>query len=257
MTSKKVRTMLLSFAILLACLVTCIFGSFNPITAYASSITINGGYTDVLEDLKVSEDFDADSYKINEKDYSLQVITIAESEDKELFVYVYQPCTTLGIRATTINISTGVKDNLNYKNYKLKFVNSRGVFYKYVVEDFIVNNDEVRYYDISSIFRAWDNNLGDKNADAGTISEVPFAVGKQYTMSGYGKDVSCSCSDIELITITDKYVGFVRYYTMWADWIQANTDSHFVAFSTDKQIDKLMEADVYFKTQYHHYGDLQ
>ena len=46
--------------------------------------------------------------------------------------------------------------------------------------------------------------------------------------------------DIETITITDKFVGFVRYKDGFKLYVGA-CDSHFVAFNTDKPIDKLLE----------------
>ena len=41
--------------------------------------------------------------------------------------------------------------------------------------------------------------------------------------------------DIETITITDKFVGFVRYKDGFKLYVGA-CDSHFVAFNTDKPI---------------------
>ena len=251
MTSKKVRTMLLSFAILLACLVTCIFGNFTPISAYASTITINGGYTDVLDDLKASENFDADSYKIDKNDYSLQVITIAESENKELFVYVYQPSAdSKELVATSLFLSTDVK-GLSYKNYYLTLVSNKGVFYKYKVENFFVDSSKERHYEITSIYRAFDSSIDTELEDDNdnSINEVNYKVAKHWVFTSNGKDVEISCQDIDTITITDKYVGYVRYGTATGYNDADLQDRHFVAFSTDKRIDKLLECDIYYKQQ--------
>ena len=54
--------------------------------------------------------------------------------------------------------------------------------------------------------------------------------------------------DIETITVTDKFVGFVRYKDGFQLYVGA-CDSHFVAFNTDKPMDKLLEADVYYTSQ--------
>ena len=54
--------------------------------------------------------------------------------------------------------------------------------------------------------------------------------------------------DIETIVVTDKFVGFVRYKDGFKLYVGA-CDSDFVAFNTDKPIDKLLEADVYYTTQ--------
>ena len=86
-------------------------------------------YTNVLEDLEKDDTFSATDYPVVANDYSLQVIQIAESDDKELFIYVYQP-SVLELQATSINFSIVVNEdvfvsneevNENYKNYKLIF----------------------------------------------------------------------------------------------------------------------------------------
>ena len=82
-----------------------------PCPVYAESV--NGGYSNVLDDLKSDPNFDENLYPVNETDYSLQVVQIAESTDGELLVYVYQPSN--GIKdytATSINISTAINDSL-------------------------------------------------------------------------------------------------------------------------------------------------
>lgn len=57
------------------------------------------------------------------------------------------------------------------------------------------------------------------------------------------------CIDIETIEITDKFVGFVRYPDGFWLFNAGACDSHFVAFDTNKPIDKLLEADVYYTKQ--------
>ena len=44
-------------------------------------------YTGVLEDLQKDESFSESYYPVVADDYSLQMVQIAESSDKELFVY--------------------------------------------------------------------------------------------------------------------------------------------------------------------------
>ncbi len=63
-------------------------------------------YTDVLADLQKDKNFNINDYPAIENNYSLQVITIAESTDGELFVYVYQPSANVKpLTATQINMS--------------------------------------------------------------------------------------------------------------------------------------------------------
>ncbi|HBK01807.1 MAG TPA: hypothetical protein DDY77_02080, partial [Clostridiales bacterium] len=174
---------------------------------------------------------------------------LAESVNKELFIYVYQPSgESKNFKASSINISTTINDSISYSNYKLDFLNSDGVFYKYKVAEFTVRNENVRYYAISSIFRPFDESIDEQASGGNTITEVNYAVNKQYAFGTINGKPYVNCVDIETIVVTDKFVGFVRYENGFTLYNSA-CDSHFVAFNTNKPIDKLLEADVYYTAQ--------
>ena len=221
-----------------------------PLVTRAESIT----YSEVLDDLKKDKSFNSDNYSLKTDDYSLQIIQLAESVNKELFVYVYQPSgKAKDFKASSINISTTINDDISYLNYKLERLNSSGVFYKYKVAGLTVKDESVRYYAISSIYRPFDESI-DKQASGGnTVTEVNYAVNRQYCFGEINGKSYVSCVDIETIVITDKFVGFVRYKDGFKFYVGA-CDSHFVAFNTDKPIDKLLEADVYYTTQEYSWG---
>lgn len=222
---------------------------YIPNTTYAQGE--NFEYSDVLSDLQSDSDFDINDYPSKVNDYSLQVIQIAESVNGELFVYVYQPSNAIkDLIATSINISTAINDSLYYKNYKLKLLNSNGVFDKYLVQNFTLKGDVLRYYDISSIFRAFDSSIdkGLPDYNENEIEEVAFEVGKLYTATTLNGSVSYFCLDTETILVTDKYVGYIRYSNGFKLYVN-KCDSWYVAFSTDKPIDRLIEADVYYVEQ--------
>jgi len=201
-------------------------------------------YSNVLDDLKKDSTFNTKNYPTVSKDYSLKIIQLAESTDKEVLVYVYQPCGLKDMRASSINISTHAQADIRPSNYKLKYANSSGVFFKYVVEGLTVSTAEARYYGVTSIYRPFNKAYGDVDAEHGnTVSEVPFAVSKEYRFSTVNGNPVTATVDIETIEITDKFVGFVRYDSGYILHKEA-CDSHFVAFDTDKPIDKLVEADV-------------
>lgn len=252
---KKYKKVLLSFMLVLTTLFSCLF---NITSASPVSATIIGSnkYTDVLEDLETDITFDSNNYPVDTSNNSLQVITLSESSDKELFVYVYQPNSpNADLTATSINISLS-DSAISYNNYQLIKLNENGVFAKYKVIGIKVSSDSTRYYDVSSIYRKW-NEKYDTEVQGNVISEIAMKVAKQFVFQTKGNQVVSDSKDIEVITITDKYVGFVRYAGDNApDWIAdgffyANdVDRHFVAFSTDKKIDKLMEADVYYSKQH-------
>lgn len=211
-------------------------------------------YSDVIDDLSNDESFSMSYYPTVVGDYSLSVVQLGESVDSELFIYVYQPSgQNYSLTATSINISTTINDYVSYYNYKLELLNSSDTLFKYKVTDFTVKSDTTRYYSITSIYRYFDETI-DVGADYdNTITEVNYDVSKQYCFSTINGMPYCSVVDIETITVTDKFVGFVRYSNGFSLY-PSSCDSHFVAFSTDKDIDNLIEADVSYTTQSYCYS---
>ena len=240
------RVFLNRIAVLIVTLCVFLTGaqSFSAVAAEENK-TASG----VIEDLSKDASFNAANYPSNAKDYSLSVMQLAESTDKELFVYVYQPSGDK-VRASSINISTTINDEISFFNYPLKLLNFEGTLFKYKVTNFEVKKDPVRYYAISSIYRPFDAGIGDEKSGNNTINEVNYAVNKQYCFGEINGKPYVNCIDIETIVVTDKFVGFVRYPDGFKLFTGAGAcDSHFVAFNTDKKIDKLFEADVYYTTQ--------
>lgn len=243
MTKKRLAVMLLAFVLGISAVITA---AQVPVIAKAESTVT---YTNVLEDLQRDSSFSKENYPEKATDYSLQIIQLAESSDKELFVYVYQPSGQLkGLVASSINISTTINDAVSYHNYKLELLNADGVFFKYKVSDFVVKDDAVRYYAITSVYRKWDKTIDPATGNDNTITEVNYNVSKQYAFGTINGKPYVNCVDIDTIVVTDKFVGFVRYENGFTLYNSA-CDSHFVAFNTDKPIDKLLEADVYYTTQ--------
>ena len=206
--------------------------------------------SNVVDDLSLDDEFNVSDYPYISDDYSLQIIQIAETSAKELFIYVYNPSRgTKDLIATSITFSTGINNNLNYKNYKLKLLNRDGVFSKYVVNGFVVKDDALRYYDISEIFRNWDETIDEPAEYGNTITEVSYSVAQLWSASTVEGVVSYEMAKTEVITITDKYVGYLNYPDGFILLNQAYVQSHFVAFSTDYNIDYLLEAQLEFLIQ--------
>ena len=242
-TKKRLAIMLLAFVLGISAVITA---AQVPVIAKAESTVT---YTNVLEDLQRDSSFSKENYPENATDYSLQLIQLAESSDKELFDYVYQPSGQLkGLVASSINISTTINDAVSYHNYKLELLNADGVFFKYKVSEFVVKDDDVRYYAITSVYRKWDKTIDPATGNDNTVTEVNYNVSKQYAFGTINGKPYVNCVDIDTIVVTDKFVGYVRYKDGFKLYVGA-CDSHFVAFNTDKPIDKLLEADVYYTTQ--------
>ena len=238
---EKILTMIFAFAIVVCTVLTAVHT--KQFTTKAE------GYSGVLQDLRKDESFQTENYPLSENDYSLQLIQIAESTEKELFLYVYQPSgETKNFTASSVNISATINDEISFLTYRLQKIDSSGTLYKYKVLNFTVKSEPTRYYVISSIYRPFDESIDTPASGGNTVTEVNFAVNKQYTFGKINGREYVNCVDIETIEITDKFVGFVRYENGFNLYASA-CDSHFVAFDTDKRIDRLLEADVYYTTQ--------
>ncbi len=266
MEKAKKKDRLSIFTLILICLftlITAIYPNIQKITRAEDTTT----YSTAIEDLQKDENFNAESYPVNEKDRSLQVIQIAESINKELFVYVYQPSAHFGnLTASSINISPYSHEDINVSNYKLQLLNNSGVFYKYKVLDFTVSDSEVRYYEIPSIFRPWekdkDNDITPTNEN--TIDEVSYQVAKMYIATTRDGKVTYSCSDSKVLSVENMYVGLLRYWDeLGFDGSLATEmsfkDNYFIAFSTNFPIEQIYSVKISYVTQYAqaNYGFMQ
>lgn len=201
-------------------------------------------YTSALTDLQKDASFNAADYPSIANDYTIQVIQIAESTRGELFVYTYQPCQeATRITATKINMSLSDSPD-DTKLYALTLINSEGVFCKYVVDLFAASTASPRYYNITSIYRNRIEGIDKESGTDNTINGVAFAVGKCYKVTTENGKVTYECKAEDVVQIINPYAGFLEYFDGYEFCGWKHCHGHFVAFSTDKQIDYLMEADV-------------
>lgn len=263
MTRKRNNKGLYTLLTLLLLVVT-VTGGRGILSAFADTT----GYTTPLADLQKDSSFNADKYPDNENDCSIQVIQIAESVNGELFLYTYQPCQkTRYLVASQINMALTDKmggvidpdmeilDEDKPHLYDLTLAKSDGVFVKYTVNDFKVSADSVRYYNITSIYRPFIDGVDELTNNDNVINSKYFKVGKLFTAETVNGSVNYYCKDIDTVEIIDPYVDFMTYSNGWG-WAEflglapnSYTDVHYIAFSTDKKIDTLKEADVKYTTQ--------
>lgn len=237
------------FIILLIIVVafSSVFFAGSACVAYAED-TVE--YSDVLSDLHRDSNFDESAYPEDIDDYSISLIQIAEGVDGDVFVYVYQPsASSRNLLATGLNISIvhDTPEDLWWKG--LELCNSNGVFYKYKILDFKQPDSDIRYYYISSIFRKVDKYCDEPLLNGNTQSDIGYEVGKEYAFCTKDGKRQVECRIFETIEITDKFVGFVRYDDGYYGFYNGACDSHFVAFNTDKPMDKLLEAKVQYSKQ--------
>ncbi len=235
-----------AFAVIIAAILLLITSIAGGGAGYARAATSAPSY--VLDDLRKDSSFNLAEYPINESDYSLQVIQIAESTDGELLIYVYQPSgQATDLRATTIRLSQTTGSSIKPDDYNLTFLNSAGVFYKYKVEGLELRKEPIRYYDVTAIHRKWNRLFDEPAGNDNTITEVVYTVGWLWTAYTVDGKVYYEKTRTDVVEISKKRCGYVRLkdgVTLSA--IQKACDAHFVAFSTDYQIDKLLSVDVKF-----------
>lgn len=208
--------------------------------------------SDVLSDLSKDENFDISKYPSKLDDYGLYVMQIAESTDRELLLYVYQPAgVAYKFKATTARISL-TPETPSFIDYKLTLLNFSGVFYKYKIEGLTVGNSSTRYYEISAIHRRYYSSIDiDKKPPAGqTIEEVAFKVGQSWqVIEAENGDVVYSLKDFEVISVTEQEIGLIRY-TDGFKWNGTRScDAHYFVFNADHKADNLLSADLSFNTQ--------
>lgn len=203
-------------------------------------------YTNVTDDLKKDETFDELDYPEIENDYSIRVIQIAEGVSGNLFVYTYQPSGKIKpLSATTVRMSVAVNEEVFFEDYSLIkcSTSENGTLCKYYLPSYKVKADPLRYYDIAAIHRSYDSEIDEEPSDDNTIDYVAYEVGQRWTAYTVNNNVNYTMQETETITVTEKHVGFIRYDNGFTLYDKA-CDSHYVAFSTDRSIDKLMEADL-------------
>ncbi|MDE5601609.1 MAG: hypothetical protein K2J16_03840 [Clostridia bacterium] len=210
-----------------------------------SAYAYTTSYTSVLTDLRTDSEFVVSNYPYIADDYSIKVIQIAESDSGELFLYTYQPCqTSKYLVATDINMSLSESVD-GTRLYTLTLLSCESVFCKYLVDDFTVSEDTTRYYNITSIYRDWDKDIDEDTGNDNTKNAVAFEVGSVYRAKTENGVISYSSRVTDVIQIINPYVDYLEYsngFKFCPDWCR----SHYIAFTTDKQIDTLMEADVSF-----------
>lgn len=178
-------------------------------------------YSDVIADLEKDKDFKQEDYPVVEKDYSLKLVQIAESTDGKLLVYVYQPSGTL--EATEIRFSTAINDNVKYRDYTLTLSSKSGTLSKYIVNDFKILPDALRYYDVAQLARVWSETVDPPPTGDNTAATVAYAVGQQWRASTVDGTVSYAMIESEVVTVTRNTSDMFPIQTgsflfRWGEW---------------------------------------
>ena len=225
-----------------------------------SALTVHASeekqYSNVLDDLKKDSTFDVATYPDDTEDVSVKVIQIAESEDGQLFLYVYQPADSkIDLQCTSVSISVGFSSNgqgLDPKLYDLILVSSEGVFDKYLVNGFSLPDEVYRYYNIVSLYREF-NSAVDEVTDVET-SEKAYSVGQQWCAYYLNDELVYEMNTFETLEI--EYTFFSKIECSNGITIgnlvgvSEYCDVHYLAFTCDEYIIKyIYDADLQINTR--------
>lgn len=215
MTQANISKKLLIIAVLIMVIFGIVFFSV-PNIAYAEASSNNYDKTNVLDDLKSSNDFDILKFPYNDNE-DIKVINFVEycysykanmRSNYGLYVYVYNP---KGLNLSTsekmnkIQMATKYGDDgkpIDYTKFSLEFLNKseddnyKNLFYKFKVIDKKINNttfaDRVnslqRRYDVSGIELA---TYGHSNATDYPVNGTYYFTGYA---EGYGVDSNSKCT---------------------------------------------------------------
>lgn len=222
-----------------------------------SSFCINAravasGYTDVLSDLSKDKTFDVSNYPDDPNDKSLQVISIAEGVRGELYLYVYQPCNaTRDYRASYINMANEAltDKNIKYQLYSLTWLNSNGVFDKYLVNGFNVKDDAERYYNIAGIYRPFEDDDDSNDLVAvDTKQYKSYSVGQAWCAYYYNGALVYEMEKMNVFEYKVFATGSLRYKNgliISNKVFDSATDSFYIAFGIGNfDVDKIFDADI-------------
>ncbi len=220
-------------------------------------------YTDVLIDLHTDSTFNTGDYPtisdLNHIDcscgtsqdfQSIQVIQVAESIDKELFIYTYQPASSvISLEAVAISLWTEFSENgkdFTPIVFELELLSSSSVFYKYIVKDFKVCDESHRYYNISQIYRKLNDNI-DENVSGSVSGQKALNVGQQWLSYWFNDEIIYEMNTFETMDIIVDYVGFINigkeplfignrdnHFGMQIGLYGTRTHQHFISFSCEE-----------------------
>lgn len=258
---KKIIKLLTISLYIIICFIACNISIVNAETTE---------YSDVLDDLRKDETFNIEKYssytfvEIKELNEDLDptndipfmdVISLAESSSKELYIYVYNPTKAqLNIVASEISMYCEYVSNpkeYHPQLYSLELVSNYSVFDKYVVKDFKVSDEENRYYNLIEISRPF-NDLIDTSIDNGSTDYIGIPVGKQWHCYYYNDELiydSGTFKTLEIEVTLNDHIFYENGFT-WGSLIEwkDKCSSHFIAFNVDEYIiKKIYDADLTFK----------
>ena len=196
-------------------------------------------YSGVLEDLQQDSSFSQSEWDNLLLHPNTELIQIAESEDNELFLYVHfvgdiKPL-SLVVFSTTKDV-----DNPDFDSYDIECVSKNGSFAKYLVKGYIPPSSS-HLYAITRLEYPVDRPL--QGTQEQTYEYIP--VEQIWTVAYTADGITYSQEHLVTVEITDRYVGNHHAATYnSAGWYTSWTDTYYIAFSTEINMDELVEVQI-------------
>ncbi len=256
----KRKLKFLSF--ILSILLSILCFSVQPVYAYVLPDT------DVLTDLTKDETFNTGDYPSIDDNFSLEVIQIAESTDKKLYIYTYNPShSVMNIEAEYVTFfdeytESGKNLEAKARRYKLKLISVSGVFDKYEIEDYQVSDEGKRYYNIVSLHVPYNSDIHEgKELVNGYTDYVAYEVKQQWESKWFNDELVYERMDFEY---KDLYMNVDVVYNGELDFNEGLTvgnfagifnkgRSHFLVFNCDEYIIRhIYDADITYRLEKQH-----
>ena len=244
MKLKRVAKIVLCLALLFVMGGECLL---SPFLVKAEANTSK--YSNVLDDLKKDKTFSAENYPLDGTRNDLQIIQVAEGNNQELFIYVYQPgyeTKDYSARFVVMGFDDFLNKNPNYDSYSLTLINKSQQFAKYLVNGVNVKSDEFRYYNIISVLRDFDSNVDEQSELVDGYKCKSFPVGSLWTASTYNGEVIYKHENIEIVDIDIFASGSVQYKNGFHFYV-SRCDAFYIGFNIENyDADRIIDADVKF-----------
>ena len=263
-----ILSVFLAFLVLLSSVMQVVASADDLSSSSESSNAPQIEYSNVLDDLKKDKNFDETLYpaytyeeilSLGKTDPTkapplMDVISLAESEQKELFLYVYNPTRDdLGMSAMQISMYYGHAKNpkeFTPELYDLRLLSFSGVFDKYLVKGYTVTGDAERYYNIVELSRPFNLEI-DESIENGYTEDKAIPIGKQWYCYYYNGDLIYEMGKFDVCEITPILNGSI-YITsgLTIGQLIGRSESgtlHFIAFNCESHIiEKIYDADLTF-----------
>ena len=264
MTIKK---RIATFILLLALMFTIGGEFFSAFCIKASAAVISS--SDVIVDLQQDKTFNKSNYpSISLNDYSfrnedsnpdndvnlLSVIQIAEGEDRQLYIYTYQPLNNVSdINASSVSMYLG-EEVVTPQKYTLKCVSQNGVFKKYLVQNFVVSEETYRFYNIVEIERPFDDTFDKKTSDNTITNDKAHDVAQMWCCYYLNNKLVYEMSTLDVVKITPVLTDYL-FFKDGVTWgslvgIDSGCNAHYIAFNVDNyDVDHIYDASLEYYTR--------